>query len=392
MNKNSVILKYDSRDRHAHVRFGQTASFTPESNFGFDLYSTIEPESAVSCTAYSVTKIRTSQSSLTYDIADLWSKVPSALQGADPRNTLSTAIKQGLKYLTSIQREFSLKGYYRADTGSLRPADNVRSAMTLNLSSAMMNSYWYEEWNLTPVEGIMPIGKTRVSAHSYVLVDWKIINGQTVFLIDSHQGVKRYMPFEVLESAVAEYGCSVLMASVQEVLDKRDKSILETIKDACINLIIALKSLILIKQAPIAPKLPVIESKPVDTYNEVKDALKTTKIEKWAKAISLWEGDITGHNAGNLKFTPLTQSWGATLGRKAQDGGYFALFHDDGMSALCNFLTLGCKNQLKDFHAPEQRLLGGFMKKYAGNPASSYIEGVRKELGVPLNTPIENFL
>lgn len=389
---NAVKLKTDIRDRHAHIRFGQTATFTPESNFGFDLYSVVEPETAVSCTAFSTTKIRSSQTKVQYDIDDLWKNVIHNQTGADPRDVLSLTIKNGLKDLNDVNRDFGIKGYYRGDTGSLSISDNVRSAMTLNKSSVMVNSYWYFEWSMTPIFGKMPIGKTKTSTHSYIIVDWKIIDGETVFLIDSHQGQKRYMPFNVLEEALKELGTSVLMPSTEEVLEKRNKVWYEAISDIIKNLWIAVTQLgISIKQLP--KPIPVVPE-PKSDYQEVKEAIQPmqNKITQWAKAIAKWEGDTSGTNPGNLKFAPLTQKFGAIKGRKGADGGYFCKFptYEIGFDALCKFLEMGCKNQLLSYHSA--RTFEAFTKIYAGSPPHGYIEGIRQIVGCELNTDISTFL
>ena len=114
------------------------------------------------------------------------------------------------------------------------------------------------------------------------------------------------------------------------------------------------------------------------------------KIVNWAKGIKQWEGDITGHDAGNLKYTTLTQSWGAMKGRPAEDGGYFALFPDDGMNALCNFLKLGCEDELVAFH--QARTFESFTKIYAGNPPQTYIQGIADLIPCQLTDDISIFL
>ncbi len=119
---------------------------------------------------------------------------------------------------------------------------------------------------------------------------------------------------------------------------------------------------------------------------------KTNKIYTWAHAIAKWEGDSSGVNPGNLKYTTLTKTWGATQGRPAQDGGYFALFvsYGVGFSALCNFLTLACEGELIIAHKPctfEQ-----FTIRYAGNPPQNYIDGIREIVGCELSTDISSFL
>jgi hypothetical protein len=118
-------------------------------------------------------------------------------------------------------------------------------------------------------------------------------------------------------------------------------------------------------------------------------------IEKWITAISQWEGAIPAHhNPGNLKYSTLTASWGATRGPAASDGGYLCQFATDnaGEIALGNFLTLGCENELIAFHSPEARTLKGFTVIYAGNPPQDYIDGIITGLGVPGDTQISTFL
>lgn len=117
------------------------------------------------------------------------------------------------------------------------------------------------------------------------------------------------------------------------------------------------------------------------------------KIIEWANAIKIWEGNAPWlNNPGSLKFSSLTNSWGARPGVQASDGGYIAKFdtYEKGFDALCNFLILGCQDHLLSFH--NARTLGEFTKVYAGNPPQSYINGIAHILGVPLDTNISTFL
>jgi hypothetical protein len=120
-----------------------------------------------------------------------------------------------------------------------------------------------------------------------------------------------------------------------------------------------------------------------------------SKIHIWALAVAVQEGAKKSlNNPGNLKLTTLTKSWGATAGFAAEDGGIIAQFPTPqaGETALENFLTLGCQDELVAFHAPEARTLGGFTQIYAGNPPPEYEEAVGRALGCPLDTPISSFL
>ncbi len=146
------------------------------------------------------------------------------------------------------------------------------------------------------------------------------------------------------------------------------------------------------EQPDLAPPSPV-EPEPVETPVElptpVPEPVPAPKyppmVLKWAKAIEHGEGaSIASNNPGNLKYSGLTASWGAKKGRAATDGGFLCKFDafQVGMDALCNFLVLGCKNELIAFHSPEARTLVGFTKIYAGNPPKEYIEAIVKALAV----------
>lgn len=116
-------------------------------------------------------------------------------------------------------------------------------------------------------------------------------------------------------------------------------------------------------------------------------------IYTWAKAIERAEGArLQLNNPGNLKVSTLTKSWGAQPGFNATDGGSIAKFptYQAGLQALCNFLTLGCENQLLAFH--QARTLGSFTKIYAGNPPQGYIDQISYTLKVPVDTDISTFL
>jgi hypothetical protein len=119
------------------------------------------------------------------------------------------------------------------------------------------------------------------------------------------------------------------------------------------------------------------------------------KIVAWADLIGKEEGGKPEHhNPGNLKYSSLTASWGGMKGPAASDGGYLAVFKDEqtGHAALCNFLVLGCEDQLIAFHAPEARTLAGFTKIYAGNPPQGYTNAIVAGMGGDPNIQISTFL
>jgi hypothetical protein len=146
---------------------------------------------------------------------------------------------------------------------------------------------------------------------------------------------------------------------------------------------------------PIADPAPSLSSRAPATAPETPSPTFPPKILAWAQIIGKEEGANPNlNNPGNLKLSTLTASWGATQGPAAEDGGYLAKFAslDAGNAALCNFLVLGCQDQLLAFHAPAARTLEGFTVVYAGNPPQGYIDAIVAAMGVPDDTQISTFL
>lgn len=139
-----------------------------------------------------------------------------------------------------------------------------------------------------------------------------------------------------------------------------------------------------VPQRSVVPSLPP-KPQPMTTFPQM--------IQKWAHAIETSEGAAPAtNNPGNLKYSSLTASWGATPGRAASDGGHLCQFgtYAQGLHALCNFLVLGCENQLLAFH--HARTLTSFTKIYAGNPPQGYIDRIVSTLGVSPDVDISTFL
>lgn len=135
---------------------------------------------------------------------------------------------------------------------------------------------------------------------------------------------------------------------------------------------------------PIAPTSPIAPSTP----------LFAPMILKWADAIAPEEGAKPGsNNPGNMKYTTLTKSWGATQGRPATDGGYLCQFAtmEAGKDALLNFLTLGCEGELIISH-PWPCTFQDFTKRYAGDPPQAYIDQIATAIDVSTNVLIKTFL
>jgi hypothetical protein len=119
------------------------------------------------------------------------------------------------------------------------------------------------------------------------------------------------------------------------------------------------------------------------------------KILAWAQIIGTEEGaNPSLDNPGDLKLSDLTKSWGAIQGFAAADGGFMAKFPTMqlGEVALCDFLVLGCQDQLLAFHSPAARTLAGFMTIFAGNPPADYITAIVQAMGGDPNVQVSTFL
>lgn len=238
-----AILKIDSRDKHFH-EFGEVTEFVPESNFGIGVPLLIEKAGEVDCTALSTIKVATSQTKQQYDVDTLWAETPHNAFGADPRDTLKTAIIKGLKNLATGLFEKPFAGYWQANTSNIGQDafDATRSAMTIAQSSCTVASEWYTDWQQCQSLEVMPFGDILVSEHDYVILDWKIVNGVTMFVIDSHQGYTTYMPREVFNLAMSHSGCGSYMPANKEISAIVNRTFVQYLIDACQNLILLLRA------------------------------------------------------------------------------------------------------------------------------------------------------
>jgi hypothetical protein len=147
-----------------------------------------------------------------------------------------------------------------------------------------------------------------------------------------------------------------------------------------------------------APTTPVKQGETPVSRTQTSNTSQSTfppKINVWEAVIEQEEGARPElNNPGNLKYSGLTASWGATQGLAALDGGYLCKFLtlQAGRNALCNFLVLGCQDQLVAFHSPDARTLTGFTKIYAGNPPQGYIDAIVQAMGGDPNVQISTFL
>lgn len=154
------------------------------------------------------------------------------------------------------------------------------------------------------------------------------------------------------------------------------------------------------------PTLPVAQVKNIQASpaQPIQVApVQTSRISLWAEGIQQAEGWAAGtrsfknNNPGNLKYTTLTASFGATGKDPMGDGSFFCIYpsYEVGFKALCSFLTLAAQNQLLDYH--DKRTLMAFTLEYARPPKAldgsyPYLNIVANKIGVKVDQDISQLL
>lgn len=380
---NKIILKQDSRDVHVLDHFGTPATIPLEIDFDKNLTNPIEKAGDVDCTAIDSSDVCTNQTGVIYDTNDLWNLTPKTGNGADPRDSMSIVINQGLLPIGGQIRDKRWSSYMRAEGNSGDYFATAQASMTSLNSPSMTNTNWYLEWDYVGPDGVLPEGKTWVSGHSYEVTGWTLKGSEMCFHVKHWLGYMVWMPKSVYNEEMNKYGTCALIPTTQIALKVGEKTLMQWLSDLIVNIGLSFQQTVL-------NVLPASGFPP--TTNP------TDKIRIWCNAIALEEGaNQSLNNPGDLKVSTLTKSWGATLGFQASDGGYIAKFSNItlGFQALYNFLKLGCENELISFH--QSRTLSEFMKVYAGNPPQGYIDGViaylnRNGVVCTANTDVSTFV
>ncbi len=161
----------------------------------------------------------------------LWNLVPKSGGGATPLDSIKTAITVGLFNLLTHLFDKIWTNYFDATVGTSDAFTNTMKNMNVAQSSAMINGYWYQNWNDLQEGSIMPQGDVVSSDHSFVFVDYVEMNGKTVAKIDAHQGYHVYMPQDVFNAEIAKSGCSCLIPTNKAINARRQISLIEWITE-----------------------------------------------------------------------------------------------------------------------------------------------------------------
>ena len=263
-----IKLLKDSRDLFYSKHYGQTPFFPDELNVDTATADTIQPAGNVMCTAITTCDIACDQQGVEYDYVDLFNRVPSNNEGAEPRKILGEAVKNGLKRKDGVI-EKKWKSYFRADEkGSHDYFDAIRSSLYLAQSPVALCTPWYWEWMN---ETVMSEGKNTVNYHMYSCEGWTVKNGEPHLIIEAWIGRKQYMSRAVCNKVMSTWGSQAWVLATDEIAGKRDKNILQKIVDLLTNFIISFK-----QQMP----MPQEEQAPV-----VSESTKQEKLYTIAKSL-----------------------------------------------------------------------------------------------------------
>jgi len=377
-----IIFRTDSRDKDFKGKFGQTIHLPDEINVDSEIYDDVQPIGDVKCVAYSVCDIAEDQQKKPFDILDLWSRIPSNQFGSDPRDVLKEAVSNGLLPLGQGQRVKDWKSYWSAMAGARDVFDNVRSAVVLSNSPVMCGTYWYDSWLNVPAFGVMPMGKNPLNGHAWVVEGWKQINGEPMLIVEAWVGRKMYMPRNVFNEAMKPYGMQAWVLSTSEIEEKRQKTILEAIRDTLLNVVILMKQLLLVKKTEAGENIVV--PKPQEVYNEVKESMKS-KLNDFCLAIRDYEGkpgdlNYRNNNPGNIK---------------GRDGKFLKFkTMEEGFEYLKAYVVRASTGEHKAYK--KGCTIAEFFKVYApssdNNNPDAYAKWVAKRINETVNTRVVDII
>lgn len=98
---------------------------------------------------------------------------------------------------------------------------------------------------------------------------------------------------------------------------------------------------------------------------------------------------LSDNNPGNLKEGSFTEGFNYI---SVTPSGFLVFrTEEDGMNALCQFLTNSATGKYAPIYTPNMSLLG-YCQTYGDPPNDGYAKGIAARLGVGVSTPIRNLI
>jgi len=419
----------DARDFSLVKRFGTpNIEELPSEYIADNDYEIKDQQNTFFCVGCAVAGIPEMREGMVFDecfqimeIAKAAGATPTNYTGTDLRTGLLTGVRIGL--LPKIKSPYSLQTQrpeFILDPNNWHPEheveankyrqgsffdvekgnnydrfDSIRAALWHHRDTKdeiVTGASWRSSWS-GAVGGVIPKERNMndsISNHAFIFKDWRVINGEPYVRARLSNGPPFglggyfYFSRETINRE-CDFGNYMYKKDVEPGDIKWQQwSTLQLIKNL---LLIILRKLQLQPVVPAIPP-PII---PVPAKEQ-----RVSRILPWAKAIEIEESskpptpqdrNIRNNNPGNLKYTAYTYELGAI----DKDKDNFCIFqnYEDGLNALCQFLSDACNNKLPKYKNVNLRK---FTAIYAMPPNTIYADNVARLLGVTADIPIKQLL
>lgn len=234
-----ILPRVDSRSKQfSFAQYGQVIAFTDEYNVDSPITDSIQPSGDVRCTCYSICGVMEDKENRSFDIEDLFKRIPSNTNGADPITAIKEGRDKGLKQVGYYTRETPYKAFFEAHTGNLDAFDNVRSALVLCKYSVMVWGKWYFMWGIS---SILTQETDFNSYHAIQIKGWTQKWGEPMLIINSHVGRPMYMKRSVFNEWAKTWGFGSAVLATTEIAKARQKTLMESVIDVMKNFVIQLQ-------------------------------------------------------------------------------------------------------------------------------------------------------
>jgi hypothetical protein len=238
----NIRPKHDSRALVFQHQYGYTTKFPDEYNADNKAKNEIQPFGDVKCVLYTIRDILRDKDGLEIDMVDLESRISMAKDGTDPVRAVKEVVKNGVLPIGGTERVFPVSSYFQAHTGLFDAFDNVRSCIMLAEYPVMAYGQWFYNWGRG---GVVSKGQSFSGYHCADNDGWKLkiatlSTGEPAISCEAWTGDKYYMTREVFNDWASRYGFGTLVLSTKKIDAIREKTMLETIRDAYLNVVILL--------------------------------------------------------------------------------------------------------------------------------------------------------
>ena len=261
-----IIPKFDSRALSFYKYYGTVAGFEDEYDVDSAVINDIQPCGDVRCTAYACVGVAEDKERIGYSVSDLFDRIESNTQGADPNVTIKEAITNGLMPEGGTIRFKPFSSYFTAHTGVYDSFDNCRSALKLAKYSFMAWGPWYRTWG---VSSILQSETDFSNYHAVKITGWTQKYGEPMLVIDAFVGRPLYMKRAVFNKWTEDWGFGSAVLSTEAISKMRIKTWTEQVNDLMVNLIVSIRGTL----------AELLKKKETMNFDNPKQAYHSTRVK-----------------------------------------------------------------------------------------------------------------